>query len=506
MKTKTYLLSLLTIFVTSCDDYFSGMDIKDEYSPNIGVVMSDANQYPSLLSGVCSSYWSALLGYSNEAIWPLGTVSDSYAPGAGNFNLKTWAYYDGMEKPEIDNTIEDSTFPKAIWYDFYGMINTLKNMLVAVDNGAVYTESGKDATYKIKANAYFLMGTCYTEMALLFDQAFLITESTDIEAISGESLVPAATVQAKALEYLDKCIEICNQKGDFENLDGLFPNGTMATGDKLKRLANFMAARCLAYFPRTKEETNKVDWNKVLSYAKDALQEDIIATLPNNDYAQWTMAQNASPTGGWARINMRVIKMMAPNDPNAMWPLPKDFPGTATLPEIVSPDHRMITDFIYTPEQKSPAGTSFTGYQNYSPYSLNRFNDYANSGEGDEYLYSKTESDLIYAEALLNTDGVISAVPLVNLTRVNRGHLTDITAASTKENVLRAIYYERFVECGFAYPATPFYDRRRTPIDDFQLTTRSFRQLPVPYIELKFYGLESYTFGGEKDAYPQYKF
>ena len=152
MKTKVYLLSLLAVFFTSCDSYFSGMDIKNEYSPDINTVMSDANQYPSLLSGVCSSYWSALLGWGNEAIWPLGTVSDQYAPGAGNFNLKTWSYYDGFDKPEIDNSNEDSTFPKAIWYDFYGMINTLKNILAAIDNGVVYTEGGQDATYKILAN------------------------------------------------------------------------------------------------------------------------------------------------------------------------------------------------------------------------------------------------------------------------------------------------------------------------------------------------------------------
>ncbi len=506
MKTKVYLLSLLAVFFTSCDGYFSGMDIKNEYSPDINTVMSDANQYPSLLSGVCSSYWSALLGWGNEAIWPLGTVSDQYAPGAGNFNLKTWSYYDGFDKPEIDNSNEDSTFPKAIWYDFYGMINTLKNILAAIDNGVVYTEGGKDATYKILANTYFLMGTCYTEMALLFDQCFLITETTDVISITGESLVPASSVQSAALDYLDKCISICEEKGDFANLSGMFPNNTMATGGKLKQLANFMAARCLAYFPRNKEEAATVDWNKVLGYAKNGLAEDIIATLPNNDYEQWTLVQNAAPTGGWVRIGMRILKMMCPNDANAKWPLPRDFGSTATLPELNSPDHRLLTDFIYTPEHKSPSGTSFTGYTNYSPYSLNRFNDYATDGNGDEFLFTKVESDLIYAEALLNTGKTNEAVTLINVTREGRGHLKDITPASAAEEIIKALYYERFIECGFPYPATSFYDRRRTPVDEYQLTTRSFRQLPVPCYELKTYGLESYTFGGEKDANSKYKF
>lgn len=506
MKAKIYLLSLLAVFFSSCDGYFSDMDIKNEYSPSIETVMGDANQYPSLLSGVCTSYWGALLGWGNEAIWPMGTVSDQYAPGAGNFNLTTWSYYDGFEKPEIDNSNESATFPKALWYDFYGMINTLKNVLAGIEGGAVYTESGQETNYKILANAYFLMGTVYTEMALFFDQAFILTETTDVSTITAEDLRPASEVQAKALWYLDECIKICNEKGNFTNLAGLFPNNTMATGNQLKQLANFMAARCLAYFPRTKAETEALDWNKVLGYAKDALQEDIIATLPNPDYGQWTLIQNASPQGGWARVGMRILEMMCPNDPNAVWPIPRDFEATSTLPEFTSPDKRLTTDFEYTPDHKSPAGVSFSGYQKYSPYSIVRFCDYRFSDEGDMYLYTKTESDLIYAEALMNTNNAGAAADIINVTRVGRGELEAVSATTAPDELTRALYYERFIECDFPYPATAFFDRRRVPLDEFQLTTRSFRQLPVPFYELKTYGLESYTFGGEKDANPLYKF
>ena len=506
MKAKIYLLSLLAVFFSSCDGYFSDMNIKNEYSPSIETVMSDANQYPSLLSGVCTSYWEALLGYGNEAMWPLSSNADQYAPGAGNFNFTTWSYYDGFEKPEIDNSNESSTFPKNLWYDFYSMINILKDVIAGIENGATYVENGQDANYKILANAYFLMGTCYTEMSLFFDKAFVLTETTDVSAITGEDLQPASEVQKTALNYLDKCIQICNEKGDFSNLDGLFPNNTMANGNKLKQLASFMAARCMAYFPRTKAETASVDWTKVLNYAKDGLQEDIKVTRPNPDYSQWTLIQNASAESGWGRVGMRILEMMCPDDPNAVWPLPRDFDATATLPEFVSPDKRLKTDFTYTPEHKSPAGVGFGGYQKYSPYSVNRFCDYRFNDEGDMYLYTKTESDLLYAEALTNTGAKGDAANLINVTRVGRGELEAVSAATPDEELTRALYYERFVECDFIYPATSFFDRRRVPLDEFQLTTRSFRQLPVPLIELKAFGLEGYTFGGEQDANPLYKF
>ncbi|MDD4453069.1 MAG: RagB/SusD family nutrient uptake outer membrane protein [Proteiniphilum sp.] len=178
------------------------------------------------------------------------------------------------------------------------------------------------------------------------------------------------------------------------------------------------------------------------------------------------------------------------------------------MPEAKSPDYRLGTDFQYYPAVNSPTGgLTYDGYTKYSSYVLNRFSETGQqSGEGELYFFTKAESDLLYAEAALQTSENSKAVELVNLTRVNRGKLNDINVTSTKDKILEAIYYERFVECGYAYTVTPFYDRRRTPIDKFQLTTRSFRQVPIPVLELKFYNIESYTFGGEQDRNDKYEF
>lgn len=505
MKIKAYIFSLLALGCTSCDDYFSGMDIKNEYSPDISMVMKDASQYPSLLSGICGTYWSALLGYGNSAFWCMASNADQYAAGAGNWNFTTWMYYDGMDKSEIDNNDESAAFPKDVWYDFYGMINTLKDVIAALDNGAEYLEGGKETNYKVYANAYFLMGMCYTEMSLLFDQCFLLTETTDMTSLSAENIRPAKEIQAAALDYLDKCIALCDQNGNFSNIS-MFPNGTMDSGDKLRKMANFMAARCLAYFPRTNEEYSDVDWQKVASYAGNGIQEDIVASLPDDVWGNWTLVQQAHATTGWGRVGMRILEMMCPDDSNAVWPLPRDFDSNTQLPEFNSPDARLKTDFTYTPEFKSNAGVSFSGYTKYSPYSLNRFNDYVINGIGTEYLFTLAECELIYAEALVNTGNVGDASAIINKTRVGRGNLPAMASSSTKDDMMKALYYERFIESDFPYPATPFYDRRRTPVDEFQLSTRSWRQLPVPCYELNYYGVEVYTFGGEKDANPKYKF
>lgn len=506
MKAKILLLSILAAGLSSCNSYFSDMDIRNEYDPDIDAVMGDVNQYPSLIGGGYSNWWDEMLNCDGNT-WCLAMNADAYSPGAGNWDMKVYAYYKNYEKPEIGNTDQNNAIPKNMWYNNYSRINTVKNMLsVMKEKNLVYKESGEDVTYKILANCYFLMGAYYTEMALMFDKCFIITEDTDINAVTGNDLQPASAVQATALSYLDKCIAICNEH-NFDNFDGLLPSNVISTSEKLKQMANFMAARAIAYFPRNNTET--VDWSKVLKYIDNGLTEDIKATLPLQNFDTWSLAVACWPDGmQWARVNMRVVHMMAPDDPNAPWPLPTDFTNDKTLPEAQSPDYRLGTDFIYFPEPQSPSGgISYAGYQYYSCYALKRFTESGQpSGVGDLYLFMKAESDLLKAEALLNSGRKADAVPLINNTRVERGHLNDITSASSDDEVLEAIYYERFVECGYAYAATPFYDRRRTPIDKFQLATRSFREYPVPMMELTFWNIDSYTFGGEPDKNDKYKF
>lgn len=508
MKTKILILSLLTATLTSCDPYFSGMDVKNEFDPDIETVMGDINQYPSLIGGGYSNWWQQMLEAGDGDTWRLAVNADVYAGGAGNFGLREYSYYANCEKPEITNTDQNAGFPKDLWYKQYSKISTVRNMLYMIKSKEmIYKEAGADATNKILANCYFLMGAYYTELALLFDKCFILTEDTDIQNVTTDNIAEAAEVQKLALLYLDKCIKICNEQ-NFNNFNGLLPLDVINNSDKLKRLANFMAARAIAYFPRTNKES--VDWNKVLTYINEGLTEDVKATLPLQGFEVWSAAVSGYPEGNqWVRVGMRVINMMAKNDVNAPWPLPADFSNSETLPEVTnSPDYRLGTDFIYYPSVETPSGgLSYGGYQNYSSYALRRFTETGQpGGAGDLYLFMKAESDLLKAEALLNTNKKGEAVPLINITRQERGHLYDITATSGDADVLEAIYYEKFVECGYAYAGTSFYDRRRTPIDKFQLTTRSFRQLPIPIIELKFYDLESYTFGGEPDRNDKYKF
>lgn len=509
MKANTLVLGLLALGLVSCNGYFSGMDIPNEYDPDIEAVMGDVNQYPSLIQGAYVNYWTYMLDYNTEPLWNMGTNADIFTPGAGNWDMRTYTYlYKGFEKPEISNTDPSASAPKSRWYNFYSVINTVRNMIKVMDStGIEYKEGGEDATFKVYANCYMLLGLAYSEMALCFDKCFMLTEKT--EEVTVEDLKPAKEIRDLALGYLDKCIAICGEHS-FTNFSGTMPGGATGTSEKLAQMANFAAARLLAYFPRTNKD-EAPDWNKVLSYAKNGLQTDIAATMPEeSNYDMWTQAIASYYTSQWTRPSMRIIKMMAPDDPNAKWPRAKDYSFDVNGPYAqitICPDARLNKYFQYT-DTAAGSGTNFS--ESYSSYTFAPDNRFClcgqPSGEGQIILFTKIESDLIYAEACANTSDLSKAADLVNLSRSVNGGLSDISAASSKDAIIRAIYYEMFVECCFTTGSTGWYNRRRTPVDEFQLTTMSYRELPVPKVELDFYGLDDYTFGGPRDAYKEYEF
>lgn len=257
----------------------------------------------------------------------------------------------------------------------------------------VYTEGGKDMNFKLYANNYFLLGIAYAEMALCFDKCFLLTENTDVETITKDDIRPSSEIRDAALGYLDKCIDIC-RNNTFSNFDGTFPGNAVGDNTKLMQVANFMAARLLAYYPRT-NKADTPDWKKVLEYARNALTEDICAEMPANEatYGCWSQAVAGYHTSQWVRPSMRIIAMMAPDDKGAVWPIPKDysFAKDGPMPKVVNcPDARLNNPeyFVYTDVVTTGSGAQFNNsYSSYYMGEKNRFSLTGQpSGEGTLYL------------------------------------------------------------------------------------------------------------------------
>jgi len=130
MKKIIFFLSLTLIYLTSCEPYFSGLDIENDHQPDISTVMGDINQYPSLISGAYNNWWHHMLGANDGDTWVLATNSDAFTAGAGNWDLQTYYYRSGYEKPMISNTDKNARFPKTLWYNHYSKISVVKSVVL----------------------------------------------------------------------------------------------------------------------------------------------------------------------------------------------------------------------------------------------------------------------------------------------------------------------------------------------------------------------------------------
>lgn len=506
MKKLVIYLSLLALGMTSCKDELFNLDVPNRNQPGIEQVMNDPSAYPGVLAGAYKDWYIQTVNWQDKYT-NMATNSDSYV-GTG----EAYTYFVTREKPRIENS-GTGGFQENIWTFLYSNIGAVRNVLYMTDVvGKQYKEGGEDRTYMVQANACFLLGVFHAELSLLYDKAFILTENTDMGAISSEDLVDAVHVRDTALDFFDRCISLCNQHS-FTNFAGLYPNNNrlVANNTELKQFSGFMAARTLAYFPRYSDETASVDWNRVKGYAQDGIKDDWFITLPISGWntltiPNWAYYDPLNTRSIWYRVNHRIINMMADagGKSKAPWPTPSNRQSTDKVTSAAtSADKRLSTDFIFF-DRLNSNDIWFNSNARYSQYALNRFSDVGesvDSNTGDTYFFVKAESDLLYAEALIRSNGDKSlAASLINNTRVGRGELPPATASDA--DLLNKLFYEKVVECSFTVYATPFFDRRRCEINDFKLTVGSFRELPVPYKELEIWKLlDSYdmtkpSFGG----------
>jgi starch-binding outer membrane protein, SusD/RagB family len=123
------------------------------------------------------------------------------------------------------------------------------------------------------------------------------------------------------------------------------------------------------------------------------------------------------------------------------------------------------------------------------------------------------ENDLLIAEALVRTNGDLGrAATLINKTRVTRGGLPPVSAATPKNDLLGAIFYEHDVELYDTGAGQGWFNRRRIdltatynglPIGNIwasrggsNLQKGTPRHLPIPAKELETLGMPVYTYGG----------
>lgn len=468
--------ALLT--ASACAD----LDVTNPNNPDIKRALASGEDVKNIAVSTVNSWY--LTATYLEPYMMLSVTSDNGSANFGNFGMR----FNNLEPraPYVNNSAGgDRAVTESPWNFNYGTLGAANDVLIAIDNG-VEVPNGETAKYK--ALAQFSQAASLANIAILFDQGFVVDEKS---AGTKPEFKKYPEVSAAAMAKWDALIAGLNGKNDTYDVSVIPIAAGPLTSGMLSRMANTMAARTLAYTARTPAENAAVNWAKVVSYAEKGLSGTAGAGAPydftvvgdNNNWYSYIAFYGNEPT--WLRVDMRLINLMDPNSP-------AKFTGTIP-PAGTSADARFASDFQF---HGAVIGDPARGIYMQSPYSHKRYRFHArtspSAATGPVPYVLQAENDLLWAEGLIRSGGSLAtAASLINKTRVTRGQLTPATAADGAAKLLDYLYYERAVEL-FNTSGTELMDGRR--FDKLQAGT--LRHLPVPAKELEILRLPIYTFGG----------
>jgi len=465
----------------ACND----LDVKNPNNPDVARALASPEDVRNISISTVNS-WYLTSTYIDPYI-PMCVTADACTANFGNFGMR----FNNLEPRipyENSSAGGDREVSEQPWNLNYGTLGAANDALRAFAAGVALPTAAE--TNKFKALAQFTQAASLTNLAWIFDRAFVVDETFDPAGPKPE-LKPYKEVAAAALTKWDALIANTAGKSEIYDPSILPLKDLTLSSSVLNRTGNTMAALLLAYTPRNAAEAAQVDWAKVAAYADKGIGTgsggapfDLVVIGDNNNWYSYIAFYGDE--NSWVRTDQRLINRMDPS-------IPAKFTGTV-VPRGSSPDARYVTDFTFlTPVIGDPG----RGIYMQSPWYHSRYKAHSRTSPTAArtpvpYLLA-AESDLVRAEALIRkpSPDLATAAALINISRVGRGKLAPATAAEGAATLLGYIDYERDIET-LNTSGTTLFQRRH--VDGLQAGT--WRHLPIPAKELETLALPIYTFGG----------
>lgn len=476
---KYILLIILSITYINCSD----LDVENYNNPDRDIVLSTSDGVKSLASGLFNTWFiqeQHNFGSPGPAMWVMADW--------GTVTFANYATLDMSEEPRIfiDNSPSYAyhSIIRNYWQQMYAVITTANDVLVAIDNGVEIGDQGSE-TMMVKGMGYFMQGLGNGYIGLVYDKAYPSDENTDYATLSATTYQESIQI---GISQLEKAIEV------FDNNQFTLPiewiNGNTFSNLEMSKLAHSFIARLMVYSARNIEQTNAIDWAKVLEHSEKGITSDFNVEGDGNasdrKWMSWYKYYMARPT--WGKVDMRIVNMLDETIP-ANWPEE----GLSALPhegKIISNDLRVLTDFQYDASNNRPE----RGLWRWSTYRYSRLDSWINSNFfAPVIMMRKAEIDMFKAEALVQLNRLPEAINVINAgSRTTRGGLPPLSSGASIDEVKKAITYERTIELPLTGMGIEYFDMRRSS----QLQDGSLLHFPIPAQQLEVLVEPFYTFGG----------
>jgi len=527
-------LMLALVLAGGCET----LNVGNPNAPDTKRALGDPATVQSIAAGALRTWFNVSQHMDPDGI--LITQANSHTASWNNWQIR---FYTGCTNPpggtcgtsggtyprlewQNDLAAAERTQIEKYWYGYYSALSSATDVVKAIrTSGIVISDAA--TTKMVETMAVLVQGLALSGLALNYDKAFIVDENTPLDA-NGSPIVSFSgrtAVRDAALAKFDAAVTLAT--ANIFTVPDAFFNGVGVSYDntKIAQIANTMAARTLAYFPRSAaENTNSavVDWARVATYASAGISSgtpfDLVfkhdGCINYCDYLKiW------SNDMGTMRVHTRVAHLMDPATQPDPWnattnrqpqwgvtsfdkrlgdgtygtnPFAKDVTETPPATGNAGTDYAWSFDGEIFPAARGAWHQSAIGQIRYITLSDIDPNGTAN-GFGPSPIVLAAENDLIWAEGLIRrtTQDLATAAQKINNTRVTRGGLAPAAAADGQAVLLQKLQYEQDVELPGSNVA-PYYNQRR--IDGLEPLTA--HEMPVPAKELGVLLLPFYTWGG----------
>ncbi len=447
----------------------------------------------------------------------LQTMADANSSSWAN-----WGMRDMSSEPRIawnnDPAYNWRTSIERPWFGSYGVIananDILRQLTVLEEAGAI--TSSQDPR-RLRAFAQFNRAWAHAYLALIFDQAFVVDDQVDLEAVARGDvelpLRPYADVMAAAVSQMEEAIATATANAFSISASDDWVFGLDVDNTALVALGHSFIAQWMALVARTPAERVAANWPAIMSHIEQGMTTTF-APISDGEEEEWDCMKWFFSNGTtWSRID---YQMLGPADEAGAFEAWENTPLQERLVfEIATSDRRIVggdgrNPFVngkYTQFQGNNGPfPAIHGTYHYSSHNHRRWQDYINANATGPMAYMLlAEMDLLMAEGLLHTGGDLQqAADLINKTRVTNGELPPAGAANGAGNIsdrqshLEAaslwaqLKHEKRWETLSTSSGLEYFDDRGWG----DLTEGTPVHFPVPGSELETLNLQIYTFGG----------
>lgn len=459
---RSALVAPIMIGLAGCG--LTDLSVSNENNPDREAVLQRAADLENVIGSALLTWWQGTEQASGPS-WALATAADEGSMSWGNFGMQQMSSEPRVQWPN-DPSFTYAFTTESAWYGSYGALSSIHDGLngIAADTAAA---SEIDVT-RARAFSKLVQGMAHGFLALMYDSAFTLEESVDLEN-DVLALRPYTEVYATAVAELEEAIAIATAPLVSFTTEQTWFDDNVFTNQELAQFAHSYLARLMTQVARTPADRAAVDWITVINHVDAGVTSDILAKGTGSftrffKALEWYGYQTGSTT--WARADYKTIGWTDTSGAFAAWlatPVAdrNEFQVQTADVRITAPGDPQAdgTDFKYMGASRFP---SARGTYHYSFYGGKRFETYPSSGAILPARWmTVVEMQLIKAEGLLRTAGPSQAVAdIINATRVTRGQLPAALATETEPELMDKLIYEKRIETYLLCSGCSYFDRR----------------------------------------------